>query len=95
MYNKWRLQGNVWTAAAEKAHLEQLEHIRKGCLARPRDNIRADGSRIEGSHKGWNGLQRSFASGVESLTALCHDFVLRRNIRIESAADDASAFVLS
>lgn len=45
-------------------------------------DIAADGSRIEGSHKGWNGLQRAFASGLEMWLALASDFVLRRNIRI-------------
>ncbi|KAI0323780.1 hypothetical protein GY45DRAFT_1264040, partial [Cubamyces sp. BRFM 1775] len=95
MYKKWEAQGGVWTAAAEKTHIEQLEHVRKGCLARSRNDVRSDGSRIEGSHKGWNGLQRSYASGIESLNALCHDFVLRRNTRIETAADDAPPFTLS
>lgn len=44
-----------------------------------------DGSRIEGSHKGWNSIQRSQPSGIEVYTALGHDFVLRRNIRVASA----------
>ena len=44
-----------------------------------------DGSRIEGSHKGWNSIQRSQPSGIEVYTALGHDFVLRRNIRVGSA----------
>ncbi|EIW64988.1 uncharacterized protein TRAVEDRAFT_159779 [Trametes versicolor FP-101664 SS1] len=95
-YNKWEAKGNVWSAAAVKAHAEQLSHVKKGCLARPRNDVRSDGSRIESSHKGWNGLQRSHASGLESLTALCHDFVLRRNLRVEMATGvDASAFVRS
>ncbi|KAL6303302.1 hypothetical protein BKA93DRAFT_818125 [Sparassis latifolia] len=81
-YEKWEEKGGVWSAAAAKAHEEQLSHVRKGCLARPRQDIASDGSHIEGSHKGWNGLQRSFASGIEVLTALGHDHVLRRNIRV-------------
>ena len=44
-----------------------------------------DGSRIEGSHKGWNSLQRTQPSGVEVLTSLAADHVLRRNIRIDYA----------
>ncbi|KAJ7659690.1 hypothetical protein DFH06DRAFT_935341, partial [Mycena polygramma] len=56
----------------------QMQHVRKGCLARPREDISSDGSRIEGSHKEWNSIQRSFASGLEMQTALGHDFVLHR-----------------
>lgn len=78
-----------------KAHQEQLGHIKKGCLARVRDDVASDGSRIEGAHKGWNGLQRSFSSGIETLTALCYDFVHRRNTRIESASASPSSFVAS
>ena len=44
-----------------------------------------DGSRTEGSHKGWNALQRTQPSGVEALTYMAADRVLRRNIRIEYA----------
>ncbi|OBZ68323.1 hypothetical protein A0H81_11830 [Grifola frondosa] len=86
-YEKWVRIGGVWTAAAEKTHADQLEHVRKGCLVRIRQDIPSDGSRIEGSHKGWNGLQRAFASGLEVMTALCHDFVLRRNVRITGNMD--------
>ncbi|KAI0712734.1 hypothetical protein C8T65DRAFT_562727, partial [Cerioporus squamosus] len=94
-YEKWVKHGDVWSAAAEKVHADQLAHVKKGCLARPRDDVPSDGSRIEGSHKGWNGLQRSHASGVESQTALGHDHVLRRNTRVEFASDSPSAFVAS
>ncbi|KAH9855088.1 hypothetical protein C2E23DRAFT_725157 [Lenzites betulinus] len=94
-YKKWSAKGDVWSAAAAKTHAEQLSHVRKGCLARPRSDVRSDGSRIESSHKGWNNLQRSFASGLESLTALAHDFVLRRNIRVEMAAAGTSPFTQS
>jgi hypothetical protein len=59
-----------------------MKHVRKGCLARPREDIPSDGSRIEGSHKGWNSIQRAFASGLVMFRALSHDFVLRRNIRV-------------
>ncbi|KAK7055962.1 hypothetical protein R3P38DRAFT_3170627 [Favolaschia claudopus] len=79
-YDKWAQKG-VWSAAASNIHATQLEHVRKGCMARPREDVASDGSRIEGSHKGWNSLQRSFASGLETQTSLAHDFVLRRNIR--------------
>ncbi|KAI0696201.1 hypothetical protein C8T65DRAFT_583603, partial [Cerioporus squamosus] len=96
IWEKWCARENIWTQAAEKTHEEQMNHVRKGCLARSRDDVRSDGSRIEGAHKGWNGLQRSFASGLELLVALCHDFVLRRNHRIESANPDiVTPFVAS
>ncbi|KAJ7247360.1 hypothetical protein C8J57DRAFT_1241080 [Mycena rebaudengoi] len=41
-----------------------MQHVQKGCLARPREDIASNGSRIEGSHKGWNSIQRSMASGL-------------------------------
>lgn len=69
--------------------------MRKGCLARPQDDIRSDGSRIEGSHKGWNSLQRSFACGLELFTALAHDFVLRRNCRVISDGRTQNPFIAS
>ena len=40
-----------------QVHKEQLNHVRKGCLERRRQDIPSDGSCIEGSHKGWNSLQ--------------------------------------
>ncbi|KAJ7601836.1 hypothetical protein DFH06DRAFT_1351920 [Mycena polygramma] len=80
-FDKWAVRGGVWSAAAQNVHAAQMQHVAKGCLARPRDDIATDGSRIEGSHKGWNSLQRSVASGLELQTALGHDFVLRRNVR--------------
>ncbi|KAF9475045.1 hypothetical protein BDN70DRAFT_814702 [Pholiota conissans] len=85
-YNKWIMRG-AWSNAASKIHEEQLKHVQKGCLARPSDleHICMDGSRIEGSHKGWNSLQRAYPSGIEVYTGLGHDFFLRRNIRIASA----------
>ena len=64
-------------------HAYQLEHVKKGCLARPDGlDIALDGSRIEGSHKGWNSIQRAQPSGIEMYTALGHDHFHRRNIRI-------------
>ncbi|KAJ7077700.1 hypothetical protein B0H15DRAFT_954994 [Mycena belliarum] len=81
-FDKWAVRGDVWSAAAQNVHVSQMQHVAKGCLSRPRNDIASDGSRIEGSHKGWNSLQRSFASGLELQTALGHDYVLRRNIRV-------------
>lgn len=78
----------------QQTHQDQLAHVMKGCLARTRDDVRSDGSRIEGSHKGWNSLQRSFASGLVLILALGHDFVLRRNCRI-SINNKPSLFALS
>ncbi|KAI1781716.1 hypothetical protein LXA43DRAFT_907964 [Ganoderma leucocontextum] len=93
-FKKWDAKA-VWSAAGAKAHEEQLAHVRKGCLARPRDDVRADGSRIEGSHKGWNSLQRSSPSGLEMMAALGHDFVLHHNMRIESALKNPPNFTCS
>lgn len=50
------------------AHQEQMKHIvhQEAVLVSesslPRNDIRSDGSRIEGSHKAWNSLHRSYAS---------------------------------
>jgi hypothetical protein len=87
----------VITHQVEQVNQDQLTHVQRGCLARRREDIRVDGSRIEGSHKGWNSLQRAQPSGVVVLTALCHDFVLRRNIRIGFAGRDSppTSFVAS
>ena len=68
-----------------QVHQEQLKHVRKGCLERCRQDIFSDGSRIEASHKGWNSLQNAQPSGITVLTALGHDFVLRRNICVTFA----------
>ncbi|KAI1789749.1 hypothetical protein LXA43DRAFT_892226 [Ganoderma leucocontextum] len=94
-YDKWAAVGGVWSAAAEKTHQEQLQHIRKGCLARPRDDVPTDGSRIEGTHKGWNALQCTHASGVEVLTNLAADHVLRHNIRVDHKHPNPYPFTLS
>ncbi|KAI0684783.1 hypothetical protein BC835DRAFT_1292151, partial [Cytidiella melzeri] len=81
-YQKWFARGGVWSEAAAKAHAIQMGHVQKGCLSRPRNDVRSDGSRIEGSHKGWNSLQRANPSGYEVIIALAGDHVLRRNICI-------------
>jgi hypothetical protein len=52
-----------------------------------------DSSCIEGSHKGWNSLQRSFASGLKVFHALAHDFVLRQNICVGSAHNETEGFL--
>ncbi|KAG2050295.1 hypothetical protein BDR06DRAFT_825165, partial [Suillus hirtellus] len=80
-FNKWADKG-VWSAAAQKVHQEQLKHVCKGCLKHSVQGIRADGSRIEGSHKGWNSLQRAQPSSVTILAALGHDFVLHHNVQV-------------
>ncbi|KAI0344801.1 hypothetical protein BDW22DRAFT_1326630 [Trametopsis cervina] len=81
-YKKWLAHGNVWSQAAAKAHAVQMSHVEKGCLSRPRNDVRSDGSRIEGSHKGWNSLQRANPSGYEGILNLAGDHVLRRNVRV-------------
>ncbi|KAG2738225.1 hypothetical protein P692DRAFT_201842822 [Suillus brevipes Sb2] len=91
-FSKWADKG-VWSAAAQKVHQEQLKHVRRGCLERSVQGIRADGSRIEGSHKGWNSLQRAQPSGVRMLAALGHDFVLRRNVRVAFSRPDLTPFL--
>lgn len=66
----------------KQTHLDQMNHVKKGCLARLPDDARSDGSRIEASHRQWNLLQKSFASGLEHVCALGHDHVLRRNCHV-------------
>lgn len=60
-----------------------------------RTYVRTDGSRIEGSHKGWNSLQHVHTSGIITFTGLCHDFVLRRNVRVAFSRVTKSDFVSS
>lgn len=74
-----------------QVHADQLRHVKKGCLTRAREDIAADGSRIEGSHKEWNTIQQHHASGIEMFKALAHDFVLRWNIRATMKAADAKS----
>ncbi|EGO28269.1 hypothetical protein SERLADRAFT_405880 [Serpula lacrymans var. lacrymans S7.9] len=52
MFEKWAEKGGVWSEAASKVHADQLAHVKKGCLSRMRQDIRSDGSQIEGSHNG-------------------------------------------
>lgn len=80
---------------AIQVHATQMGHIKKGCLSRNRQDISTDGSRIENLHKGWNYLQRTHASGLETFLALGHDFVLRRNIRIGYSHQDRTPFLAS
>jgi hypothetical protein len=37
---------------------------------------------VKPDNKGWNSLQRVQPSSIAMFVALCHDFVLRRNVRI-------------
>jgi len=78
----WVINSNNHLEIGFQVHADQLKHVEKGCLARHRQDIASDGSRIEGSHKGWNSLQRAQPSGIEVYAALAHDFVLRQNIRV-------------
>ncbi|KAJ8596101.1 hypothetical protein M405DRAFT_929054, partial [Rhizopogon salebrosus TDB-379] len=94
-FEKWSCEGTVWSAGARRVHEEQLKHVQKGCLERPRQDIRTDGSRVEGSHKGWNSLQRVHTSGIVTFTGLCHDFVLRRNVRVAFSRAAKSDFISS
>jgi hypothetical protein len=50
---------------------------------------------VEGSHKGWNSLQRVHTSGIVTFTGLCHDFVLRRNVRVAFSRAAKSDFISS
>ena len=61
-----------------------MEHVKKGCLTRSMQDLRTDGSRQEGLHKGVNGIQRAHPSGLEMHCALMHEFFLRRNLRAGS-----------
>ena len=89
------LQVNADIHFLHQVHEEQLKHVRKGCLERLRQDIRTDGSRVEGSHKGWNSLQHVHTSGIVTFTGLCHDFVLRRNIRVAFSRAMKSDFISS
>ncbi|KAH9049757.1 hypothetical protein EDB83DRAFT_2630769 [Lactarius deliciosus] len=59
-----------------------MNHVWEGCLARERQDIHSDGSRVEGPHKGWNSLQHAQLCGLAVLVAFDHDHVLPWNIRI-------------
>ena len=54
-----------------------------------------DGSRIKGTHKGWNSLQRTHPSGIEVLTALATNYVLCHNIRVNFMNPNSYPFTLS
>lgn len=75
----------------QQVHLDQLAHVRKGCLARIREDISTDGSRIETSHKQWNLLMRCQASGLANMLHLGYDFTHRRNSRLGQRNDDMRA----
>ena len=74
-----------------QVHAEQLRHVERGCLTRIVQDLAADGSRIEGSHKGWNSLMRAFASGLENMNYLSHDHVHRRNTRAANSTEERRA----
>lgn len=83
----------------EQVHANQLKHVLRGCLTRPPEyqNVRSDGSRVEGCNRAWNGIMKSHPCGLEVFLALGHDFVLRRNIRIvmKGPIENCSEFVKS
>ncbi|KAH9001813.1 hypothetical protein EDB86DRAFT_2827581 [Lactarius hatsudake] len=89
---QWSRKSGVWSAAASQVYTDQMSHVRKGCLVRKREDICSNGSRIEGSHKGWNSLQRAQPSGLAVFVALSHDHILRRNICIATANNKSSPF---
>ncbi|KAG2034467.1 hypothetical protein BDR03DRAFT_835051, partial [Suillus americanus] len=95
MFEKWACEGTVWSAGARRVHEEQLKHIQKGCLKRQWQEIQTDGSHVEGSHKGWNSLQRVHTSGIVTFTGLCHDFILQQNIHISFSRVRKLDFVAS
>ena len=72
-----------------------MDHVRKGCLTRTRNGVKADGSRIECSHVGWNGLQRGHTLGIITMNALGHDHILRWNVARMSSAPEPSTFIKS
>ncbi|KIK80690.1 hypothetical protein PAXRUDRAFT_764767 [Paxillus rubicundulus Ve08.2h10] len=92
---EWERKGTVWSAAAQKVHQEQLKHICKGCLTHHQQDIQSDGSWIEGSHKGWNGVQHVQPSSIVMLRGLLPDFVLCHNLCIVDCRDDKSSFITS
>lgn len=83
------------TCDFRQVHLDQLAHVKKGCVVRPRSDIATDGSRIEGTHPGWNALMHGKACGIRVFIALSHDHVLQRNIRVSSKLKSPSPFVKS
>ncbi|KAG2036499.1 hypothetical protein BDR03DRAFT_934430 [Suillus americanus] len=94
-FDKWADKGVWFTAAQKVIHQEQLKHVGNGCLEHNIKGIRADGSRIEGSHKGWNSLQHAQPSGIIMLSALGNDFVLHRNVRVAFSRSHMTPFIKS
>lgn len=78
-----------------QTHREEMKHVRKGCLTRDRNDVKSDGSRIEGTHKAWNSLNRAFSSGLMMMVSMGHDFVLRRNVRLAFNGPSPSPFIAS
>ena len=78
-----------------QVHQEQPKHVCKGCLTHRQQDIRSDGSRIEGSHKGWNLIQHAQPSGIVMLNALLNNFVLRRNLRLAQQKHSPTPFIVS
>lgn len=59
-----------------------MNHVEKGCLTRPHQDVKSDGSRVEAYHRALNAIMRTYTCGLELYLGLTHDFVLRRNIRV-------------
>ncbi|KAF9014709.1 hypothetical protein BDZ89DRAFT_894715, partial [Hymenopellis radicata] len=75
VYDKWAAKGDVWSAPLQRyLSLDQVTHARKGCLTRSRQDILSDGTRIEGSHKGWNSIMRAMPCGLSMFISLSDDF---------------------
>lgn len=73
-----------------------MKHIRKGCLERCVGDVRSDGSRIENTNRGWNGIARAIPGSLAGFLNQAHDWVLRRNIRLafnSKAVTSISRFV--
>ncbi|KAL1674641.1 hypothetical protein EV122DRAFT_181020, partial [Schizophyllum commune] len=100
-YARWSRKGGIWTAASRQVHDGQLKHVKDGCLACTRNDLRADGSHIESSHKGWNSLitptptMCSFSSGIEMMTHLAFDHTHRRNVGAGLKWPSPSSFLAS
>ncbi|KAG8916364.1 hypothetical protein FRC01_003198, partial [Tulasnella sp. 417] len=78
---KWKKLG-AFSSAVDPVHETGMKHIQKGCLERSVEDVRSDGSRIENTNRGWNGIARSVPGGLEGFLNQAHDWVLRRNIRL-------------
>ncbi|KAG9028629.1 hypothetical protein FS837_003829, partial [Tulasnella sp. UAMH 9824] len=94
-FQKWKQRG-AFTSAVDAVHEMGMKHIQKGCLERCVADVRSDGSRIENTNRGWNGIARAIPGGLEGFLNQAHDWVLRRNIRLASdskAVTSISRFV--